>query len=110
MKRYLAISIALFGLIAFSTPAFATADKQVVTFSVDLHCQGCIDKIYKTIAYEKGVKDLKCDLDTKTVVVTYDANKTDVATLQAAFAAINKPATVLPASAGSTTGATTTAP
>lgn len=76
--------------------ASAKADKQTVTFYVDLHCQGCIDKIYKTIAYEPGVKDIECDLKTKTVVVTYDANKTDVEKLQKAFAAINKPASLTP--------------
>lgn len=93
MKKYLLI-VSLCALCAFS--AFAKTDKQVVTFYVDVHCQGCIDKIYKNIAYEKGVKDLQCDLETKTVVVTYDANKTDIPTLQAAFAAINKPASLTP--------------
>lgn len=74
----------------------AKVNKQQVVFYVNLHCQGCIDKVYKTIAYEKGVKDLKCDLNSKTVVVTYDANKTDIPTLQKAFAAIGKPATTTP--------------
>ena len=96
MKRYffLLISVLVFG--TFGTPAFAKTDKQTVTFYVDLHCQGCIDKIYKNIAYEKGVKDLKCDMETKTVIVTYDASKTDIPTLQKAFAAINKPASLTP--------------
>lgn len=76
--------------------ASAKVDKQQVTFYVDLHCQGCIDKIYKNIAYEKGVRDLQCDLKTKTVVVTYDANKTDIPTLQKAFEAIGKPASLTP--------------
>ena len=96
MKKLLLILVTIFGLFTIPTPAFAKADKQVVTFYVDLHCQACIDKIYKNIAYEPGVKDLQCDLDTKTVVVTYDANKTDVVQLQAAFAKINKPASLTP--------------
>ena len=37
--------------------ASAKVDKQQVTFYVDLHCQGCIDKIYKNIAYEKFHSD-----------------------------------------------------
>ena len=73
---------------------FAKANKQVVVLSCDIHCQGCIDKIMKNIAFEKGVKDLVCDLDTKTVTVTYDANKTDVPTLLKAFEKIKKPAKV----------------
>ena len=93
MKRYFIILLAL---MAMNTMVFAKTDKQTVIFYVDLHCQGCIDKIYKNIAYEKGVKDLKCDMETKTVVVTYDAGKTDIPTLQKAFAAINKPASLTP--------------
>ena len=79
----------------FCTPLFAAkADKQVVVLSCDLHCQGCCDKIMKNIAFEKGVKDIVCDLKTKTVTVTYDANKTDVPTLLKAFDKIGKPAKV----------------
>lgn len=79
----------------FCTPVFAAKpDKQVVVLSVDLHCQGCCDKIMKNIAFEKGVKDIVCDLKTKTVTVTFDANKTDIPTLLEAFEKINKPATV----------------
>lgn len=79
----------------FCTPMFAAKpDKQVVVLSVDLHCQGCCDKIMKNIAFEKGVKDIVCDLKTKTVTVTFDANKTDLETLLKAFEKINKPATI----------------
>ncbi len=74
----------------------AKVDKQKVTLYVPLHCQGCIDKVYKTIAFEQGVKDLQCDLEKQTVVVTYDANKTDVEKLQKAFAEIGKPASLTP--------------
>ena len=70
-------------------------DKQVVVLSVDIHCQGCIDKIMKNIAFEKGVKDIVCDLKTKTVTVTYNPSKTDVPTLLKAFEKIKKPATVV---------------
>ena len=72
----------------------AKANKQVVVLSCDLHCQGCCDKIMKNIAFEKGVKDLVCDLKTKTVTVTFDAAKTDVPTLLKAFEKIGKPAAV----------------
>ena len=72
----------------------AKPDKQVVVLSCDIHCQGCCDKIMKNIAFEKGVKDIVCDLKTKTVTVTYDANKTDVPTLLKAFERIGKPAKV----------------
>lgn len=82
-------------LVAFSLNGFAKADKQVVEFAVELHCQACIDKIMHHIAFERGVKDIVCSMDKQTVLVTFDANKTDVPTLQKAFDAIKKPAIVV---------------
>ena len=92
MRRLLIFLMALMPMVAVFA---AKQDKQVVVLSCDLHCQGCCDKIMKNIAYEKGVKDIVCDLKTKTVTVTYDANKTDVPTLLKAFEKIGKPAKVL---------------
>lgn len=69
--------------------------KQTVVLSCELHCQACCDKIMKNIAWEKGVKDLVCDLKTKTVTVTYDPRKTTTDKLLDAFARIDKPAKVV---------------
>lgn len=68
--------------------------KRTVVLACDIHCQGCCDKIMKNIAFEKGVRDLLCDLDTKTVTVVYDTRKTDLDTLLQAFSRIGKPASV----------------
>ena len=97
MNRYVFVIVLVFvlGSLFFVQSASAKPNKQVVVLSVDIHCQGCIDKIMKNIAFEKGVKDIVCDLDTKTVKVTYDANKTNVPTLLTAFEKIRKPARVL---------------
>ncbi len=107
MKRILIILMALLPLVGI----YAKTDKQVVVLSCDLHCKGCCDKIMKNIAFEKGVKDLVCDLKTKTVTVTYDASKTDVPTLLKAFEKIGKPAKVKakdePKETDAQTGATT---
>lgn len=91
MKRYLMILCAV--LIAMGT-AFAKGEKQTVVFDVDLHCQGCINKIEKNIAFEKGVRDLQCDLTKKQVLVVFDNTKTNIENLQAAFKALGKPAKV----------------
>ena len=92
MRKYV---LSLFFALCAVTLFAAKADKQVVVLSCDLHCQGCCDKIMKNIAFEKGVKDLVCDLKTKTVTVTYDTRKTDLDTLLQAFSRIGKPATVV---------------
>lgn len=96
MKRFLIILLALLPMVWCANRAYAKANPQQVLFYVDIHCQGCIDKIMHNIAYEKGVRDIQCNLEKKTVLVTYDANKTDVPTLQKAFAKIGKPATTAP--------------
>lgn len=89
MKR---IIVFLMALLPFLGMSAAKADKQTVVLQCDLHCQGCCDKVMKNIAFEKGVKDIVCDLKTKTVTVTYDADKTDLDTLLKAFERIGKPA------------------
>jgi copper chaperone CopZ len=95
MKKYLFIIICLLFSFPFQGEGRERgSNRQVVALSCDIHCQGCIDKIMKNIAFEKGVKDIVCDLDTKTVTVTFDANKTDVPTLLKAFDKIKKPAKV----------------
>ena len=60
-------------------------NKEKVVLYCDLHCQGCCDKVMKNIAWEKGVKDLVCDLKSQSVTVTYDPRKTDLPTLLKAF-------------------------
>jgi copper chaperone CopZ len=74
--------------------AWARGERQTVVFDVDIHCQGCITKIEKNIAFERGVKDMECSLEDRTVTIVFDPSKTSVEQLQAAFAKINKTAKV----------------
>lgn len=46
-----------------------------VIFSADIHCDGCKKKIEKNIAFEKGVKEIKVDINSKTVSVTFKTTK-----------------------------------
>ncbi len=66
-----------------------TADKkaktETVTFDVSLHCQGCKAKLDKNIPWEKGVKDMKVDLEKKQVTIKYDPAKTNEETLKKAI-------------------------
>lgn len=72
------------------------SDKETVTFHVDgITCNNCISKIEKNIAFEKGVTDMKCDLKSKTVKVTYKEDKTNPENLMEAFDKLGYPATVM---------------
>lgn len=97
MKRIILLLMAILPMAFMLSTAEAKPNKQKVVLYVHLHCQDCCDKILKNIPFDKelknGVKDLVFDLEAQTVTVTYDANKTDVPTLQKAFAKIGKPAT-----------------
>lgn len=69
----------------------ASAEKQTTTLHIpDMECKNCQAKVEKTLAYEKGVKDLRFDLATRCVTVIYDDKKTDIAQLQAALIKYNK--------------------
>lgn len=92
MKKILVLFMAMLPLIGTYA---AKTDRETVVLSCELHCQGCCDKVMKNIAFEKGVKDIICDLKTKTVTVTFDNRKTDVPTLLQAFKRIGKPAQVV---------------
>lgn len=48
-----------------------------VVYSASISCDNCKKRIESNICYEKGVKDLKVDVPSKTVTITYNKEKTD---------------------------------
>lgn len=56
-----------------------------VTFVTSIHCKKCVNKIEENLSFEKGVKDLKVNLNDKTVYIKYDGKKTDVEKLAKAI-------------------------
>ena len=70
------------------------AATKTVTFNVSMHCKNCVKKINDNVAFEKGVKDLSVSLDQKTVTVTYDPARTDVAKRKAALEKLGYKVTV----------------
>lgn len=92
MKKIITLClVALFscGLATAQQPSKRAEKKTVTTeFLTDIDCEGCAKKVTNTIPYEKGVKDVKVDVPTKTVTVTYDPAKTNDANLVKAFAKI----------------------
>ena len=95
MKRIVLFMI--FVIFSFSA-VFAQNDQQetkkTVTFAVNIDCDNCVMKVEKNIAFERGVTDLKCELPTKTVQVTYRTDRTSEEQLVAAFKKIGYVAVV----------------
>lgn len=87
--------IALTAILLSATQVMAK-DLRTVIFKVEqLCCEKCEAKVKKNIPFEKGVKALKCDIPTKTVSVTYDAEKTNIEKLQKGFAKFKYTAEVI---------------
>lgn len=61
----------------------------VLTTNPEMHCLGCEQKIKGNIRFEKGIKDIKTNLEDKTVTIQYDADKTSVPKIIEGFKKIN---------------------
>ena len=90
MKRFLFITLTL--LLIAGTAAFAqdkkqkkNADIREVTFVTTIDCKNCVKKVEANLPYEKGIKDMKVNLDDRTIWIKYDATKTDKEKLAAAI-------------------------
>ena len=48
----------------------------VVTTQPQMHCESCEKKITGNLRFEKGVKQIECDIPKQMVTITYDGEKT----------------------------------
>lgn len=93
MRKFLFVSI--IALLCGITSGLAKDIKTVVfKTSPEMHCENCENKIKSNLRFEKGIKEIVTDLNTKTVKVTYDEDKTNVDNIIKGFAKIKYQATV----------------
>jgi len=55
---------------------------QTVKFTTSIHCEDCVNKIMTNLPREKGIKDVKCDVKTKEVTVSYNKEKNNPVEIQ----------------------------
>lgn len=103
MKTIRSLSLILFSLLfLFNTNDVFSQEKKeknqetVIFYVENMHCKNCQATIEKYIPFEKGVKDLKCDLENKLVTVIYDSKKTNPEKLQKGFEKIKFPVVIAP--------------
>lgn len=80
--------------IVLLTSALVYAEKKAtktVVYKATLHCQSCKAKVEKNIPYEKGVKDLKVDMEAQTVTVTFREDKNTKEQIRKAIEKLNIP-------------------
>ena len=84
MKKILMLcllAVMSFGVADAMAQKKETAALKTTVFMPNVDCEGCAKKINNSLPYAKGVKDVKVDVKTKKVTVTYDATKTSDAAL-----------------------------
>ena len=79
------LAVMSFGVADAMAQKKSSAALKTTIFMTDIDCEGCAKKITDTLPYTKGVKDVKVDVKSKQVTVTYDATKTSDAALIKAF-------------------------
>ena len=65
----------------------------VFTTNPEMHCEGCENKIKGNLRFEKGIKSIETNLDTKTITIEYDDDKTNVQKIIEGFKKIKYEAT-----------------
>ncbi|MDR3118134.1 MAG: heavy-metal-associated domain-containing protein [Mediterranea sp.] len=71
-----------------------------VVFRANMTCDNCKRKIEKNISWEKGVKDLRIDLNKKTVTILFDPRKTNPEILEKAIEKLGFTAEIMVARPG----------
>ena len=91
----------LFTVVFFSVGLWAQT--QVLVIKTDIHCDHCAQcgdckpKIENALLFAKGVKNAVFSVEEETITVTYNAKKTDPASLRQALASAGFPADEIPA-------------
>ena len=73
-KLFLATMVIILGMV--SNQALAQKkDTKTVCFKSNMHCEGCQSTLTEHLKFEKGVRDLKVDLESNTVLIEYRDGK-----------------------------------
>ena len=73
---------------------------ETVKFETSMTCEMCINTIMNSLPREKGVTDVKPDLETKTVTVSYRKGRNDTEQLKRAIEKLGFTAKPLPTEKG----------
>jgi copper chaperone CopZ len=91
MKKILLVTLMCVVTIgAMAQKETKTKEKAVVTFSVPMDGHCCVTEISEGLAFEKGVKNVKCSYENKTVKITYRTDKTNKENLKKAIENLGK--------------------
>jgi len=77
-KVFLKSFVLIISMVFMANQGFSQEKKAaVIKIKTSVVCGMCKDRVEQGLAYEKGIKDVKVDLETKTTTVRYAALKTN---------------------------------
>jgi copper chaperone CopZ len=100
MKRLVILFVAFLGVAGLASPVLGQEKKknyEEVEIKTSAVCGMCEERIEKGIAFEKGVKMVELNDETKVVTIGYDPRKTDAAALRTAISDLGYDADDVPA-------------
>ena len=74
-----------FGIAEAVAQKKSDAQFKTTVFVTDVDCETCAKKIDNSLPFQKGVKEVKVDVPTRKVTVTFDTTKTNEEALIKAF-------------------------
>lgn len=85
MKRTIFLLLMAF----FATTAYCKDIRTVIfTTTPQMHCESCEMKIKNGVRFVRGVKSIETNVDSQTVTIKYDADKTTIEKIRDGFAKI----------------------
>jgi copper chaperone CopZ len=69
---------------------------ETVKFITSIDCDACVNSIMTNLPQEKGIKDVKCDLKTKEVSVTYQKKNNNPEQIRRSIEKLGYTAKVIP--------------
>lgn len=95
MKKATIIFSLIIAIVCMAVPASASNNTETAVFTLtpQMTCQNCENKIKTNLRHEKGVKEIKTNLQTQTVTVTFNPAETDKDKIAAALKKIGYTAT-----------------
>jgi copper chaperone CopZ len=96
MNRILALMIMMIVPLTINAQEKSKAN-ETVKYKTSIDCAACVNKIMSNLPQEKGIKDVKCDLATKEVTVTYQKEKNNPEEIKKSIEKLGYTAKVIPA-------------
>jgi copper chaperone CopZ len=96
ISKFLAVIIVMIIPLAVNAQEKSKAN-ETVKYKTSIDCAACVNTIMTNLPQEKGIRDVKCDLATKEVTVTYQKEKNNPEEIKKSIEKLGYTAKIIPA-------------